>query len=171
MPGLNLTRDEATTRALLLDVSTYDVTLDLTTSEATFGSTTVIRFTCTEPGGSTFADLVGASVHEITLNGRQIDVSAYDGKRITLADLDDDNELRVVADCAYSHSGEGLHRFVDPADGKIYLYTQFEVPDARRVFTTFEQPDLKGIFSFHVTASEPLATHQQLPDPGARADR
>ncbi|MGI8888018.1 MAG: aminopeptidase N, partial [Nocardioidaceae bacterium] len=105
MPGLNLTRDEAAARALLLDVSTYDVTLDLTTSESVFGSTTVIRFTCTEPGGSTFADLVGASIHELTLNGRPIDVSAYDGNRIALTDLDDDNELSVVADCAYSHSG------------------------------------------------------------------
>ncbi len=152
MPGINLTRDEATERARILDVSSYDVSLDLTTSETAFASTTVIRFSCNEPGAATFADLVGATVSEIVLNGESVDVSSYADSRISLSDLKADNELRVVADCAYSRTGEGLHRFVDPADDKVYLYTQFEVPDARRVFTTFEQPDLKGEFRFHITA-------------------
>ncbi len=152
MPGLNLTRDEAAARALLIDVSSYDVSLDLTTSETTFASTTVLRFSCADPGATTFANLVGATVHEISLNGRSVDTSAHAGNRIELTGLAAENELRVVADCTYSHTGEGLHRFVDPADGKVYLYTQFEVPDARRVFTTFEQPDLKSVFTFHVTA-------------------
>jgi len=152
MPGTNLTRDEAAERALLLHVDSYAVELDLTASESTFPSTTTIRFSCSEPGASTFADLVGATVHEITLNGRTVDPAAYVDSRIALDDLAADNELRVVADCGYSRSGEGLHRFVDPADERVYLYTQFEVPDARRVFTTFEQPDLKATFTFSVTA-------------------
>ncbi|HEX2176009.1 MAG TPA: M1 family aminopeptidase, partial [Nocardioidaceae bacterium] len=153
MPGTNLTRDEARTRALLLTVHSYEVALDLTGSGATFRSTTVVRFGCTRPGSATFADLVGATVHEIELNGRALDpATAYRDSRIALEDLEADNELRVVADCVYSRTGEGLHRFVDPADDRTYLYTQFEVPDARRVFTTFEQPDLKAIFAFTVTA-------------------
>ncbi|MBA2573317.1 MAG: aminopeptidase N [Nocardioidaceae bacterium] len=152
MPGLNLTRDEAAARALVLDVASYDITLDLTTSETTFASTTVLSFSCSDPGATTFANLVGATVYEITLNGQSIDTSAYADNRIELTGLGAENELRVVADCTYSHTGEGLHRFVDPADDKVYLYTQFEVPDARRVFTTFEQPDLKSVFAFHVTA-------------------
>ena len=116
MPGINLTRDEAAERARILSVATYDVDLDLTTSETTFRSTTTIRFSCAEPGASTFADLVNASVHEITLNGRPVDVSAYADSRIALSDLEADNELTVVADCTYSHTGDGLHRFVDPVD-------------------------------------------------------
>jgi aminopeptidase N len=165
MPGTNLTRDEAADRANLLDVASYDVSLDLTTSDTTFASTTVIRFSCAEPGAATFADLVGATVSEVVLNGRRLDLSAYSDSRIRLADLESDNELRVVADCAYSRTGEGLHRFVDPADGKVYLYTQFEVPDARRVFTTFEQPDLKGSFTFHVTAPAHWAVVSNSPTP------
>ena len=152
MPGINLTRDEAAERARILDITGYDISLDLTISDTTFGSTTVIRFRCAEPGATTFADLVGASVREISLNGECLDVSAYSDSRIALTDLRADNELRVVADCPYSHTGEGLHRFVDPADERVYVYSQFEVPDARRVFTTFEQPDLKSAFTFHVTA-------------------
>jgi aminopeptidase N len=167
MPGTNLTRSEATERARILAVASYEVELDLTASETTFPSTTTIRFTCNEPGASTFADLVGAVVHEIILNGEHVDVSAYADSRIELRDLAVDNELRVVADCAYSRSGEGLHRFVDPADDRVYLYTQFEVPDARRVFTTFEQPDLKASFSFSVTAPEDweVVSNAATPEP------
>ncbi|MGH3505866.1 MAG: aminopeptidase N, partial [Nocardioidaceae bacterium] len=137
MPGTNLTRDEARARAEILNVESYNVDLDLTTSDTTFGSTTVIRFSCSQPGASTFADLVGATIHELTLTGRQLDpAEAYRDSRIQLDGLESENELRVVADCTYSRTGEGLHRFVDPADQRVYTYTQFEVPDARRVYTT-----------------------------------
>lgn len=153
MPGTNLTRDEAATRAALLDVTSYGVELDLTTGETTFASTTTLEFTCREPGASTFADLVAPSVREITLNGRPLDpATVFADSRISLDDLEASNTLVVVADCAYSNTGEGLHRFVDPVDDRVYLYSQFEVPDARRVFTTFEQPDLKSVFTFTVTA-------------------
>ena len=166
MPGTNLTRDEAATRAALLDVTSYSIDLDLTTGEKTFASTTTLEFSCTEPGAETFADLVGAVVHEITLNGESIDpATAYADSRITLTGLAAENTLVVRADCAYSHTGEGLHRFVDPVDGRVYLYSQFEVPDARRVFTTFEQPDLKSVFRFTVTAPEDWKVVSNAPTP------
>jgi aminopeptidase N len=157
MPGTNLTRDEAAARATLLDVTSYVVDLDLTSAtdadQSTFESTTTLEFTCREPGSATFADLVAPTVREITLNGRSLDpATAYADSRIALDGLEATNTLVVTADCAYSNTGEGLHRFVDPADDRVYLYSQFEVPDARRVFTTFEQPDLKAVFTFNVTA-------------------
>ena len=166
MPGTNLTREEAATRAALLDVTSYSIDLDLTTGDKTFASTTTVRFTCREPGAETFADLVDAIVHEITLNGEPLDeASAYQNGRIALTGLQAENELVVRADCAYSHSGEGLHRFVDPVDGRVYLYTQFEVPDARRVFTTFEQPDLKSVFTWTVTAPAGWKVVSNAPTP------
>ncbi|MGH3354976.1 MAG: aminopeptidase N, partial [Nocardioidaceae bacterium] len=166
MPGTNLTREEARERARLVTVDAYEVELDLTSAETTFASTTVVRFRCSEPGAATFADLVGATVHELTLNGRRLDPStAYADSRISLDDLADDNELRVVAECAYSRTGEGLHRFVDPADDRTYLYTQFEVPDARRVFASFEQPDLKATFAFTVTAPSQWQVVSNSPTP------
>jgi len=170
MPGTNLTRDEAATRAALLDVTSYAVDLDLTTGARTFASTTTLRFTCREVGAATFADLVADRVHEITLNGRALDpATAYDDSRIALADLQADNVLVVRADCAYTNTGEGLHRFVDPADDRVYTYSQFEVPDARRVFTTFEQPDLKSVFSFTVTTPEGwlVSSNAATPEPEA----
>src|SRR5690349_17088237 len=146
---MNLTRDEARDRARVLSVDSYLVDLDFTTGDKTFASTTVIRFSCREPGTSTFVDLVAPAVRELTLNGHTLDpATAFDGTRITLESVDAENELRVVADCAYMNTGEGLHRFVDPVDGGVYLYTQFEVADARRMYANFEQPDLKAAFTF-----------------------
>ena len=170
MPGTNLSREEAATRAALLDVTSYSIDLDLTTptdtaTPTTFGSTTTLSFTCREPGASTFADLVDATVHEITLNGAALDPASYADSRIPLPDLAADNVLVVRADCTYSHTGEGLHRFVDPVDDRVYLYSQFEVPDARRVFTTFEQPDLKSEFTFHVTAPDHWVVVSNAPTP------
>ncbi len=166
MPGMNLTRDEARERARILTVNSYAVELDLTQGEKTFASTTVVRFSCSEPGTSTFIDLVAPRARGISLNGRQLDpATVYDGARIALADLAGDNELRVVADCGYMNTGEGLHRFTDPVDGAVYLYTQFEVPDARRVYACFEQPDLKATFALTVTAPATWQVVSNSPTP------
>ncbi len=167
MPGTNLTRDEAATRAALLNVDSYAVDLDLTTgSTTTFRSTTTLRFRSSTPGAETFADLVDADIHELTLNGQALDpATAYADSRIQLTDLAADNELRVVADLPYSHTGEGLHRFVDPADDRVYLYSQCEVPDARRIYTTFEQPDLKSVFTFTVKAPSHWKVVSNAPTP------
>ena len=166
MPGTNLTREEAQTRAGILSVDSYTVDLDLTVSDKVFESTTVLRFTCSEPGAGTFADLVGATIHEVVLNGEKLDeFDVYRDSRIRLDGLQAVNELRVHCELPYSHTGEGLHRFVDPVDGKVYLYSQFEVPDARRVFTTFEQPDLKSRFTFTVTAPSDWVVVSNAPTP------
>ena len=150
----NLTRDEARERAQLISVETYQVELDLTGSDTTFKSVSRARFSCTEPGATTFIELTAPSVTEITLNGRPLAADAFDGDRITLPGLAGHNELRVVAQCAYSRTGEGLHRFADPADQGIYLYTDFETYDAHRVYACFDQPDLKATFDFTVTCQD-----------------
>jgi len=165
VPGTNLTREEAAERARLVSVSSYEVELDLTTGPETFTSTSVVRFSA-EPGSATFADLVAPQVRELTLNGRGLDPAAvFADSRIALDQLAADNVLTVQAVCEYSHTGEGLHRFVDPVDGGVSLYTQFEVPDARRVFANFEQPDLKATFRFTVTAPEGWELFSNAPTP------
>ncbi|MER6776487.1 MULTISPECIES: aminopeptidase N [unclassified Streptomyces] len=164
MPGENLSRDEARERAELLSVDGYEVVLDLRSAvdgaepaegPRTFRSVTTIRFRAAAPGSATFADLIAPSVNSVTLNGRELDPAAvFDGARIALADLAAENVLVVDANCAYSRTGEGMHRFVDPEDGEVYLYTQYEPADARRVYANFEQPDLKAPYRFEVTAPE-----------------
>jgi aminopeptidase N len=166
MPGLNLTRDEAQTRRDMLRVESYDIDLDFSAGGSTFDSITVIRFASVEPGGRTFVDLVATRVREITLNGRALDPdTAYADGRIALDHLDATNELRVVADCGYSNSGQGLHRTIDPTDGRTYLYTHFEVPDARRLYASFEQPDLKATFQFTITGPAGWTVLSNSPGP------
>ncbi|MCP9958997.1 aminopeptidase N [Streptomyces sudanensis] len=174
MPGTNLTREEAQRRAALLTVDAYEIDLDLSGAQegGTYRSETSVRFECAEEGAETFVDLVAPAVHEVVLNGRHLDVaSVFRDSRITLKHLKRGaNELRVVADCAYTNTGEGLHRFVDPVDGQAYLYTQFEVPDARRVFASFEQPDLKATFRFTVKAPAGWTVVSNSPTPEPKDD-
>jgi aminopeptidase N len=164
VPGQNLTRVEAQERARTVTTRAYEIELDLLRGERVFGSTTRLHFDAV-PGASTFVDLLAEAVHEIELNGRQVDVAAWDGTRIHLEGLAEHNELLVVADCRYMRTGEGLHRFVDPVDDEVYLYSQFEVADSRRVFAVFEQPDLKATFAFTVLAPAHWTVVSNSPTP------
>src|SRR5688572_8208827 len=153
----NLTQVEAAERARLLDVTGYDITVDLTDGEGrpgegTFRSTSDIRFRCAEPGASTFIEAAADRIRSATLNGEPVDTSGWSAERgLTLPGLAAENRLVVDADFRYSNTGQGLHRSVDPVDGKIYLYSQFETADAQRVFACFDQPDLKSVFTWHAT--------------------
>ncbi|MCL2733080.1 MAG: aminopeptidase N [Actinomycetia bacterium] len=173
MAGTNLTREEAQERARLLSVDAYAIELDLSGAQdgGTFRSVTTVTFEARE-AGSTFIDLVAPTVREVVLNGTALDpAEVFEDSRIALRDLPaGPSELRVVADCAYTNTGEGLHRFVDPVDKQAYLYTQFEVPDARRVFASFEQPDLKATFAFTVKAPEGWTVISNSPTPEPTAD-
>ncbi|TDP96404.1 aminopeptidase N [Labedaea rhizosphaerae] len=154
----NLTRDDAQARAALLEVDSYTVELDLTDGigqpgSDTFASTSTVKFSSRTPGAASWLDIVADSVTSATLNGTELDVSAYreeDG--IALPALAEANEVTVSAKCRYMNTGEGLHRFVDPVDKSVYLYSQFETADAKRMFACFDQPDLKAVFRIAVTA-------------------
>jgi aminopeptidase N len=149
----NLTRDEAAARSAIITVGSYHVDLDLTGGgDEVFGSVSVVRFDCVATGSASFINLTAPAVREITLNGEPVSLDAFDGDRITLEGLAASNVLRVVADCAYSRSGEGLHRFTDPADGRVYLYSDLETFDAHRVYACFDQPDMKATYELAVTA-------------------
>ncbi|MET8148248.1 aminopeptidase N [Actinoplanes sp. NPDC049668] len=153
----NLTQVEAAERARLLEVTGYDIALDLTDGQGgpgagTFRSTTRVDFRCTEPGASTFIEVAAASVRSATLNGTPVDLSGWSAEDgLTLTGLAEQNTLLVDADFAYSASGQGMQRSEDPVDKEIYLYSQFETADAQRVYAAFDQPDLKSVFTWHAT--------------------
>ncbi|WP_405490762.1 aminopeptidase N [Nocardia sp. NBC_00511] len=158
----NLTREQAIERAATVQVENYRVELDLTgqptsaeaTRSETFHTKATVTFTAT-PGAQTFIDFVGAGLRSAVLNGVELDITGYDESQgLTLPNLAADNELVVEADGEYSHTGEGLHRFVDPTDNKVYLYSQFETADCKRMFACFDQPDLKATYDIVVTAPE-----------------
>ncbi|MEI7715285.1 MAG: aminopeptidase N [Mycobacterium sp.] len=153
----NLTREQAVERAALITVGGYQITLDLTDGRGapgmrTFHSVTTVTFDAL-PGADTYLDIVADTVRGATLNGRVIDVSGYDESTgIPLRGLGAHNVVVVDADCRYSNTGEGLHRFADPVDDEVYLYSQFETADAKLMFACFDQPDLKATFDITVAA-------------------
>ncbi|MFF5074769.1 aminopeptidase N [Micromonospora olivasterospora] len=165
----NLTQVEATERARLLEVTGYDISLDLSTAVLaaggrTFRSVTEVRFRCAEPGATTFIEAAADSVRSATLNGAPVDVSGWSAEKgLTLTDLAAENVLVVDADFAYSNSGQGLHRTVDPVDGETYLYSQFETADAQRVYACFDQPDLKSVYTWHATVPEHWRVVSNMP--------
>ncbi|MGW9004949.1 aminopeptidase N [Brevibacterium casei] len=153
----NLTRDEAQSRSHLLKVKTYTVHIDVSNAESdadTFTSRTVVEFKA-RSDSQTFIDIIADSVSLVLINGEDLSpAEVFDGARVTFPVREGKNTLTIEAQTRYSTSGEGLHRFTDPADGKVYLYSQFEPTDARRVFANFDQPDLKAKFVFSVTAPQ-----------------
>ncbi|OZG61259.1 aminopeptidase N [Bifidobacterium lemurum] len=164
MPGSNLTRVEAEERKGVVEAPiAYHVDLDLTRGERTFGSVSHITFDAMA-GASTFLDLIADEVTAVTLNGEALDpAEVFADDRIALNDLKESNDVVVEALCRYSNTGEGLHRSVDPTDGNVYLYSQFEVPDARRVYAVFDQPDLKAVFNFSVLAPQSWIVTSNMP--------
>lgn len=174
MPGVNLTRQEAQERSKILKVNSYVVDMDLTAGDETFIVKTTVNFDGLTPGASTFIDAVGKSVVTATLNGVAFDPK-FDGESVFLPALAAKNSLYLEMEFNYSKSGEGLHRFQDPADGEVYLYSQHEVADARRTFACFDQPDLKATFElsvlvpahWEVISNNPIATKEIMGDKAA----
>jgi aminopeptidase N len=150
----SLSHVEATERSTLLRIRSYRVDLDLTTGDETFRSTTRIVFDAASPGAATFLDVRPAALHSVVLNGRPLGTDLPADGRIMLPDLARDNEVVVVADLAYSRSCEGLHRCVDPADGRVYVYGFVFIDNAPRIFACFDQPDLKAPWTFTVAVPD-----------------
>jgi len=178
----NLSQIEATERARLLTVSSYDISLDLTDGtggpgEGTFRSVTEIRFTCSEPGASTFIEAAADRLRSVRLNGVELDTSGWSAEKgLTIPGLAAENVLVVDGDFRYSTSGQGLHRSVDPVDKEVYLYSQFETADAQRAYACFDQPDLKAVYTWHATvpahwtviSNSPVASTEPGPVDGTK---
>jgi len=166
----NLTQVEAAERARLLEVTGYDIALDLTDGAGrpgagTFRSTTEVTFRCAEPGAQTFIEVAATSIRSAVLNGTPVDLSGWSAENgLTLTGLAAQNTLVVDADFAYSASGQGMQRTEDPVDGEIYLYSQFETADAQRVYAAFDQPDLKSVVTWHATVPAHWKVLSNMPE-------
>ncbi|MBS1906359.1 MAG: aminopeptidase N [Actinobacteria bacterium] len=155
MTSANLTRTETAARSASIDLHRIRLELDLAGAVdpaiTGFPTTSTLEFGAT--AAETWVDFLGEGVHQVVVNGREQEVE-WDGARIRLCGLAESNTVEIRATGAYSRSGEGLHRFVDPVDGGVYLYTHDEPADARRFMACFEQPDMKAAITIVVTAPE-----------------
>jgi aminopeptidase N len=165
----NLTRQESIARASLIADAEYEIRLDLT-GDDTFGSDTTIRFSCSDPGASVHLDFDAPSLSRLELNGQRLPEDAWDGRRVLLEGLQDQNEVRVAGKCRYRAGGFGMYRFEDPVDGNVYCATHFEPFGSHRVFACFDQPDIKGTFTFTVRAPSGWDVVSNARSNGSKAD-
>ena len=175
MSSVNITREEAQQRSQVITAHSSKVLVDLSGRDPngdplgepteTFVSSSTIQFSST--GGQSHLDLIADGVYAADLDGTPLDPAAFSHNRFPFTTEPGTHEITVTALCRYSHSGEGLHRFVDPADGKVYLYTQFEIADARRMYADFEQPDQKMTFELQVIAPTgwTIVSNSPAPEP------
>ena len=152
MPGINISRSEALERSEHLAVDSYNVFLDVSGTGDTFIAKSTVKFSCKTPGYNTFIDAVALRIISATLNGQSVDTSTFDGQTLFINNLAAENELTIEAEVAYSNTGEGLQKSVDPADNEIYLYSQGETAHIRKMYPCFDQPDLKATFTLSVLA-------------------
>jgi aminopeptidase N len=136
-------------------VSNVDYTLDFTlTGKETFAGTTTLSFDLNDTSAPLTIDLDKANVKSVTVNGKQV-ATQYNQWFITLQPQDlakGRNTVTVAYERLHSTNGEGLHRMVDPVDGKVYTYSHFEPAAAHQMFALFDQPDLKATYKLTVTA-------------------
>ncbi len=166
-PYLSLQHREAIDRFATLQVTSYDVALDLASSEETFGSRTTIVFEST--GAETFVDVKPVGINSVRLNGAVLDPESLERGRLSLPTQAGTNELVVDAVMRFRSDGEGLHRSVDPADGRHYVYGMSFMDAAPSIFACFDQPDLKAPYTFHVRRTTRLDGHRQRAGRAGRA--
>jgi aminopeptidase N len=170
MPGINISRSEALERSSHLDIDSYEVFLDVTEAGETFFAKTTVKFGCNKPGYDTFIDAVARRIISATLNGAPVQLGGYDGETIYLENLAEENELVIEAEVAYSKTGEGLQKSVDPVDNEIYLYSQGETAHIRNMFACFDQPDLKATFTLSALTPNHWEAISNSPVKSTRAD-
>ncbi|RYZ96334.1 MAG: aminopeptidase N, partial [Proteobacteria bacterium] len=155
MAARSLSQAEAAERSQRIAEVSYRISVDLT-KEAAFSGKTAVRFSLRGSPADLFLDFMEGEVSKLLINGEAADLKLFDGQiiRLPAARLRGDaiNTVEVEYQHPYNHSGNGLHQFKDPVDGKIYLYTQFEPFSAHRFFPCFDQPDLKATYELSALA-------------------
>lgn len=137
-------------------VSNVAYVLDFTlTGKESFSNTTTVTFDLKDNAQPLTIDLNKATVKRLVVNGKAVSAPQYNNWFITLAAADlqaGRNSVTVEFERLHSTNGEGLHRMVDPVDGRVYTYSHFEPAAAHQMFALFDQPDLKATYQVNVTA-------------------
>ncbi|MDO4259573.1 MAG: aminopeptidase N [Actinomycetaceae bacterium] len=168
------TRHEARERSTTVRIDAMDVTVDVRQAGdldvAAFPVTS--RLTLRTSTGVVSIDCAG-EVLGVAVNGVEYPYS-FGEDRVLVSDLPVDERVvvEVRAQCWYSRTGEGLHRYVDPEDGRVYVYTHFEPQDAHRAWPCVDQPDMKPRWTFHVMAPQEwvVASNGQCEEPVVLGD-
>ncbi|HWW70581.1 MAG TPA: aminopeptidase N, partial [Duganella sp.] len=147
-----LSQGDAAARSARVGNVDYTLEFALTGGES-FSGTTTLAFDLSDASQPLTIDLDKATIASLTVNGKAV-APRYNQWFITLAPADlkaGRNTVTIAYTRPHSTNGEGLHRMVDPVDGRVYTYSHFEPAAAHQMFALFDQPDLKGTFQVTVT--------------------
>lgn len=154
----DLTMEQAKERKARLSNIAYSLKVDLSDGnkkDSKFAGDLTVRFDLKNTSKDLRIELFKGEVTKLVVNGTDVPTTA---KRLYWIDLPKSalkagtNTVAISYRQEYSTTGEGLHRFFDPEDGRVYLHTQFETFDANRFMPVFDQPDLRATLAMEVTA-------------------
>ncbi len=151
----NLTEAEAAERARRVQNVRYTLHLSLTSKAETYQGELAAEFEITAKGHEPlFLDFTGKEVRSLLVNGKSVPKPEHTAHRVVLPEelLKEENRVVVAYENAYSHTGSGFHQFLDPEDGREYIFSDFEPFNAHQLFPCFDQPDLKASYDVSVTA-------------------
>ena len=153
-----LSREQAFKRSARISNVSYQLHYNLT-GEKNFSASSIVNFSLSDNSTPLTIDLNKAKITNIVINNFSMTVKQitenYNGWFITLPIerlIKGNNTVVINFTRDHSTNGEGLHRFEDPIDNKVYLYSHFEPAAAQQMFALFDQPDLKATFELTVSA-------------------
>lgn len=156
----SLTYEEATLRAKQIIRPNYTLWFRFDEVTDSYDGRTVINFEFRPKGKelaeTLFIDFEDGIIRTLTVNGQVQSSPQYDGQRVSLETdelLPGSNRIEISFSHPYRQDGTGLHRFEDPIDHQVYLYSNLEPFNAHRMFPCFDQPDLKA--SYELTVETP----------------
>ena len=118
---------------------------------------TMVLNKCSLASQDIFLDFHGEQVLSLTVNGEKADIKFSQHKLyLPKENLKTDEEVvvKIGFENTYVTNSAGLHRFQDPEDQRIYLYTHLEPYFCNRWFPCFDQPCIRA----------PLALSVAVPD-------
>ncbi|PKG79979.1 aminopeptidase N [Shewanella sp. Actino-trap-3] len=148
-----ISQGQAQARSSLVSNVQYELTFFLS-EHSQFSAKSIAHFDLSSVPKLLTLDLNKVNIKQFFINGIKV-YPNYNGAYITLNQsllTEGSNTIEVEFTREHSTNGEGLHRFVDPVDGKVYLYSHFEPAAAQQMFAVFDQPDLKASYQINVHA-------------------
>jgi len=142
-------------RAKQVSNVSYNLSVTIDNKSENFSGSTQLTFDLAKNNQNDLTiDFDEGTVNSLKINGKEAKFS-YEKWFITIPASElaaGEQTITIDYQRPYSTDGSGFHRFVDPKNGEVYLYTDFEPYDANRLFPHFDQPDLKASYKIDVTA-------------------
>lgn len=132
----------------------YTLEIDLASETESYAGTVIANFDLATNTAPLDIDFTGGTINQVTVNGESVTPN-YNGFYVLLPSSElvvGANEVVIEYSHPFDQDGTGLHKFVDPEDDNVYLYTYLWPYYSNRLFPNFDQPNLKATYELTVHA-------------------